>query len=126
MHDLADFDAAIVRNPFLVVSLCAAWCDTCSSFQHGFEALATSRPDATFLWLDIEDDAELVGDIDVENFPTIVVFHRGRPVHFGTSLPQAPIVARLLLSLDAGSATVAASSAATTLFDRVARFASQP
>ena len=81
---------ALDERPLLVVGLCAAWCGTCADFSAAFDRLAASRPDAAFVWLDIEDDADVVGDVDVENFPTLAIYERGRPVHFGTSLPLTP------------------------------------
>ena len=95
--------AALSERPVVVVGLCAAWCDTCGAFRPTFDRLAAGRVDATFVWLDIEDDAAIVGDVDVDNFPTLAVFANGRAVHFGASLPQQAIVDRLLASLDAKS-----------------------
>ena len=108
---------------FLVVALCAAWCNTCTEFREDFDRLAAARRDGTFVWLDIEDDAELAGDIDVDNFPTIAVFHRGRLLHFGVSLPQGPLVGRLLTALTEDSATAAAGPGVTTLPERLGRAA---
>lgn len=82
--------------PMTVVVLCAAWCDTCREFRAAFERLAAEWPAARFVWLDIEDDAEVVGDIEVESFPTLVVYRDGRPVHFGVSLPHHGVVHRLI------------------------------
>jgi thioredoxin 1 len=100
--------AAVVRafatpSRLIVVSLCAAWCDTCAEFRAGFERLAKARPQATFVWLDIEDDAEITGDIDVENFPTLAIYRGTDPLHFGISLPHESTVARLVdaLAVDA-------------------------
>lgn len=111
---------ALRDRAFLVVGLCAAWCNTCTEFRESFSALAAARGDATFVWTDIEDDADLVGDIDVENFPTIAVFHRGRLLHYGVSLPQGPLVGRLLASFDAASRTQPAEVAVTSLPERLA------
>jgi thioredoxin 1 len=88
----------------VVVSLCAAWCDTCSEFRVRYEQLAQVRPRITFVWLDIEDDAEFVGDIDVENFPTLAIYRGADLLHFGVSLPQAGTVRRLIDAI-AASAT---------------------
>ena len=77
--------------------------------------LAAEHPDRSFVWLDVEDDADLAGDINVENFPTLAVFRRDRLVHFGVSLPQGGIVTRLLSYLDADSETVEAEEAVTAL-----------
>lgn len=99
----ADRDA--VTNAFadgsqiVVVSFCAAWCDTCDVFRATCERVAAARPDTTFVWLDIEDDADVAGDIDVENFPTLAVYRGGAPVHFGVSLPHESTVLRLVDAL---------------------------
>jgi len=80
----------------IVVSLCADWCDTCKQFRSSFESIARPRATATFVWLDIEDDSAVVGDIDVENFPTLAIYRGDRVLHFGVSLPQEGTVARLV------------------------------
>ena len=85
----------------VVVSFCAAWCETCTEFRAGYERLARARPQAAFVWIDIEDDAEWAGDVDVENFPTLAVYRGATPLHFGVSLPQEKTVARLIDALDA-------------------------
>ena len=87
----------------VVVSLCAAWCDSCNQFRATFERLAATRPEIAFIWLDIEDDAAIAGDIDVENFPTLAVYRGTEPVHLGVSLPHEMTVRRLIDAL-AGSA----------------------
>lgn len=83
-------------GPLVVISLCAAWCHICGKFREAFERIAVERGDAQFVWLDIEDDHEICGDIDVDNFPTLAVFRGDVPVHFGVSLPQEAMVARLI------------------------------
>ena len=94
------------RRALLVVCLCAAWCDTCNEFRLAFERIAADRPQMRFLWLDIEDDAEICGDIDVENFPTLAVWRRDLLLFYGVSLPQEPSVARLVDALAAGGPAV--------------------
>ena len=83
-------------SDLVVVLLCAAWCDTCNEFRATYERLAEAHPDALFVWLDIEDDHELAGDIDVENFPTVAVYRGDALLHFGVTLPQERTVARLI------------------------------
>ena len=94
-------DAFADASRIVVISLCAAWCDTCNEFRSSYEVLAESRPDATFVWLDIEDDADGVGDVDVENFPTLAIFRGTQPLHFGVSLPHLPSIGRLIDALAA-------------------------
>lgn len=79
-----------------VVALCAAWCDTCAEFRATLERVAKARPDIIFVWLDIEDDSELCGDIDVENFPTLAIFRGEQLLHYGVSLPLQGAVSRLI------------------------------
>jgi thioredoxin reductase (NADPH) len=80
----------------VVVALCAAWCDTCTEFRTTFERIAATRPDTLFVWLDIEDDAAICDDIDVENFPTLAIYRGATLLHYGASLPQEATVARLV------------------------------
>lgn len=84
------------RRPLRVVALCAAWCDTCNQFREVFERIAATHRDACFVWLDIEDDSEICGDVDVENFPTLAIFRMETPLHFGVSLPHEASVVRLV------------------------------
>jgi thioredoxin 1 len=84
------------QRRLVVVSLCADWCDTCKEFRGAFEAIASARPGITFVWLDIEDDSAVAGDIDVENFPTLAIYRGDAVLHFGVSLPQEGTVARLV------------------------------
>lgn len=86
----------------VVVALCAAWCNTCAEFRAGLEPIAAERPGITFIWLDIEDDCDVCGDIEVENFPTLVVFRGDNVLHYGTSVPQPAVAGRLVDALASG------------------------
>ena len=91
----------LATSPLVVLALCADWCGTCRDFRQMLDRLARARPEIVFAWADIEDDAELVGDIDVESFPTLAVFRAGQALHYGVSLPQEGLVARTIDSLAA-------------------------
>jgi thioredoxin reductase (NADPH) len=88
---------------WVVVGLCAEWCDTCCDYRPLLAARAAAVPDELHLWVDIEDDADQLGDLDIETFPTLLVLHRGRPLFFGPVLPQIDVVDRLLQSLRTGA-----------------------
>lgn len=77
------------------VLLCATWCGVCREFAPAFAELAREHPGIRFDWLDVEDEADLVDDLDVENFPTLLLGVEGSPVFFGTVLPNAGMVGRL-------------------------------
>ena len=103
----ADLD--LIKNDlqnksWLVACLCAAWCDTCQVYRKNFDALADKHPDKCFAWIDIEDQSELVDALDIENFPTILIQHQDQVVFFGTMLPDATQVDRLLHSFAASFA----------------------
>jgi thioredoxin reductase (NADPH) len=89
----------------VAVALCAAWCTSCREFRAACERMAQQRPGASIVWVDIEDDAALVGDLDIETFPTLAIFEGERLRHFGAALPRADLVERLLL--DAASLSAA-------------------
>src|SRR5687767_14442365 len=82
-----------------VICLCAAWCGTCRDWEGAFAQAAAAHPHARFHWVDIEDEADTIGDVDVETFPTLLIAHAGRPLFFGPVLPSAGQLVRLLQSL---------------------------
>jgi thioredoxin 1 len=88
-----------MEDALLVACLCATWCKTCTEFRATFDKLSAADPAAKFVWLDVEDDSALVGDIEIENFPTLAVFRGGKPLFYGVTMPQEGVVARTLTSL---------------------------
>jgi thioredoxin 1 len=87
----------------VVSCLCAEWCHTCIEYRPGFLALAARFPAAEFRWVDIEDQADEVGELEVENFPTIRVTNgqgeEMRVLFHGTLLPIHAHLERLLKEL---------------------------
>ena len=90
-----------------VICLCADWCGLCRDYQAVFEQMAKRFPAFRFVWLDIEDQAELVGDLDVETFPTVLMADAQGARFFGPLTPQAQTLSRLLDSLENSSLQVA-------------------
>lgn len=96
-HDIAQLNARLEGNDdLLVVCYCAAWCDTCTQYRADFSALAERHPQHVFIWVDIEEQPELLGDEDVENFPTILLQAPDRNLFFGTQLPYINHLERLI------------------------------
>jgi len=85
----------------LVACYCAAWCDTCGVYRERFDALASRHPEHAFVWIDIEDYPDLLGDEDVENFPTLLIERNGDLLFFGTMLPHIEQLERLIETLSA-------------------------
>lgn len=74
-----------------VVCYCAAWCRTCDAYRPALETLADSMPQWTFIWVDVEDSPDWLGDEDIENFPTILVQDREGTRFWGFSCPTSNI-----------------------------------
>ncbi|HWJ95647.1 MAG TPA: thioredoxin family protein [Telluria sp.] len=100
-HNRDEIAAAIGSERWVVACLCAAWCGTCGSYRTAFDNLAARHPDKVFVWIDIEDQSDVVGDLDVENFPTLLVQRGEQVAFFGTVLPD-PNVADRLVQAQAG------------------------
>jgi thioredoxin 1 len=98
--------SASTTESWRVACLCAAWCDTCNEYRPAFAALARKNPQDAFAWIDIEDESDLLGDIDVENFPTILISQGSTPHFFGTVLPHIEQLQKLLDAAKANGAAL--------------------
>ena len=108
------------RGDWWAVCLCAAWCGTCGIYRPLFDELARAHPDVRFEWVDIEDESDIAGDLDVETFPTLLIADGERALFLGPVLPQAPVLARLLASLQAAAPGSAGQGGeAQQVFERV-------
>lgn len=57
-----------------VVCLCAEWCHICRDLRPRLTAAETRLTSATQLvWLDVEDHADLLGDLEVDTFPSYLI-----------------------------------------------------
>ena len=79
-----------------VVCLCADWCGTCREYKATFDELQSALPQHSYRWIDIEDEADFIGDVDVETFPTLLVAWQGRVMFAGPVLPRLGDAQRLL------------------------------
>jgi hypothetical protein len=84
------------QDAWVIACLCAAWCDTCRNYRSSFDQLAGQHPDKRFVWIDIEDQADFIGDIDVENFPTLLIQRGDLVAFYGTVLPDVSLADRLI------------------------------
>jgi len=87
-------------EPLTVACLCAAWCRTCDAYREVFKAavdeLRAAGQAVSAHWVDIEDQAELVGDLDVETFPTLLVAAGDDVRFYGPLEPQPETLRRVL------------------------------
>ena len=116
-----------MTEPITIACLCAAWCRTCDAYRAVFDAAAeelrVGGHQVGVHWIDIEDQAALVGDLDVETFPTLLVAQGGEVRFFGPLEPQPETLRRVLRSavdaIAAGGVPVATAPAVSALVERL-------
>ena len=111
--------AAAATDDWWVICLCAEWCGVCREWRDLFGQLAAAHPDLHFAWVDVEDEAQAMGDVDIETFPTMLVAQGGAPRFFGPIQPSAGQLSRLLASLMDGPAGASPSAEAAALLQRL-------
>ncbi|MES2786709.1 MAG: thioredoxin family protein [Pseudomonadota bacterium] len=82
-----------------VICLCAQWCGVCREWEAIFQAESALHPELEFAWVDVEDEADAMGDIDIETFPTLLIALDDKPLFFGPVQPSGSQFSRLLGSL---------------------------
>jgi thioredoxin 1 len=84
-----------------VVCLCADWCGVCREWQPAFSAQARAHAGLRFAWVDVEDEDEAMGDVDIETFPTLLVARDEEVLFLGPIPPSSTQFTRLLATLQA-------------------------
>ncbi len=109
-----------MNPPTLIVAcLCAAWCGTCRDYARVFDALGARLGAAARLrWVDIEDEADELDSLDIDDFPTLLMARGGEVVFFGPITPQPQTLARLVESAQAGDLRQADVPAVVTALAR--------
>jgi len=86
-------------HDWCVICLCAQWCGVCREWRDAFNEAATAHPDVHFAWVDVEDEAQAMGDVDIETFPTVLIAQGTSPRFFGPVQPSQAQLSRLVTSL---------------------------
>ena len=63
------------------------------------KALGYTHPECRFVWIDVEDQADLVGDLEIETFPTLLVGNDEGLKFLGAVTPQPEVLRRMVNSL---------------------------
>jgi thioredoxin 1 len=84
-----------------VACLCAAWCGVCRDWQPLFLEQARAHPHMRFAWVDVEDEDDAMGEVDIETFPTLLVARGTEVLYLAPIPPSASQFARLLATLQA-------------------------
>lgn len=85
-----------MAKEWTVFVLCAEWCGVCRAFQPACQSFVQSNPEVGLYWIDIEDEADRLGTLEVETFPTIAIARGADPVFFGPMKPDMRQVESLM------------------------------
>jgi thioredoxin 1 len=89
------------QTEWWVVCLCAAWCGVCRDWLPTFTAQARAQSHLRFAWVDVEDEDEAMGEVDIETFPTLMVARGDEVVYLAPIPPMVSQFSRLLARLQA-------------------------
>jgi len=105
------------HDTLLIACLCAQWCGACRNYRATFDQIADAHPRHCCVWIDIEDHADWFSDIDldVDNFPTLLIEDAQAVRFFGPVLPHRTVVERMLAELPAPRNAGAAPALRATL-----------
>ena len=106
-------------SELLITCLCAQWCGTCTEYHPLFTSLQAEFADARFLWVDVEDEADLVDPMEVENFPTLLIARGDSATFFGTVTPHLETLRRLIQSSAADGAVAVRDAEVHALVQRL-------
>ena len=84
-----------------VACLCAAWCGVCREWLPQFTEQARAHPGMRFAWVDVEDEDETMGEVDIETFPTLLVARGDEVLYLAPIPPFATQFTRLIARLQA-------------------------
>ena len=100
-------------RPLLVACLCAQWCGVCRDYAPLMKAALAAFDGAGLVlkWVDIEDHDEVLGDLEVQTFPTLLIARGNEALFFGAITPHAQTLQRLVQGALAGEMAVLQASA---------------
>lgn len=94
--DVSAIQQALEKDQLLVACLCAGWCSSCDNWQSSFKELAATQPEHCFVWLDVDDNPDMVAEVDLETMPVLLLQQNETIYFLGTIEPKPSIVNGLL------------------------------
>lgn len=84
---------------WMLVCFCAGWCHACREYLLQLQALAESCPDVYFFWVDIEEHGNMMGNLEISKFPTILIQRDDTVAFYSCIHPDARLAERILQSI---------------------------
>lgn len=97
--DYASLLDSLCDGTWMLVCFCAGWCHACREYLPQLRELAESRPDVRFFWVDIEDHGDMMGNLDISKFPTILIQRNNTVAFYSCIHPDARLAERILQSM---------------------------
>jgi hypothetical protein len=92
----------------------------CGDYRARFDQVQARFPSIEFLWMDVEDEADVLDPLDVENFPTLLLAVGAEPRFFGPVTPQLEMLERLVRSqIQEAGAPAPSDTAVVALLGRI-------
>jgi thioredoxin 1 len=117
--------ATSTSTGLLVACLCADWCYICGEYRSVFDALRGELgAQAACVWVDIEDDEQVLGNVDVDDFPTLLIARGDAVLHFGPVMPRHDAALRIVQRAQRGELRTIGDARLEALTQRVRALAS--
>ncbi|MCM1512388.1 MAG: thioredoxin family protein [Oxalobacter formigenes] len=97
--DYASLLDSLQDGIWILVCFCAGWCHACREYLPKLRELADSRPDVRFFWVDIEEHGNMIGNLDINKFPTILIQRNNIVAFYSCIHPDAQLAERILQSI---------------------------
>lgn len=110
-------DARAIAPTVRVIALCAAWCGVCRDWRPVYLEAVRAHPEWQGAWVDVEDEDEAVGGIDITTFPTVLIARGTQALFLGPIAPSRAALERLASGLAAQNACLRGDAQA--LLDRL-------
>jgi len=97
----ATIDASRFETSDVVVFLCAQWCGVCRHLMSELEQMLNQPSVAAlhvtdWFWIDTEDAADELPNLDIETFPTVAVISGGKLRMLAPVLPERTVWMRTI------------------------------
>lgn len=78
LSSFKEFELAIAADKLSLIDFYATWCGPCKSISHHIEKLSDKFKDVAFFKVDVDQNPEIAGHLNVTAMPTFIYFKKGK------------------------------------------------